>query len=70
MKFTFFRTLFALSALATFVNAAPLIARDVFVPPVLYPSAGTVWKAGSTYTVSWYVLTEQSKTEVKLINKC
>ena len=61
MKFTFSTTLFALSALSTFVTAAPLMARDVFVPPVLRPSAGTVWKAGSTHSVTWYVLTEQSK---------
>ncbi|KAI0697319.1 hypothetical protein C8T65DRAFT_26541 [Cerioporus squamosus] len=27
--------------------------RDVFVPPVLYPHAGTVWTNGQTHNVTW-----------------
>ena len=27
--------------------------RDVFVPPVLYPHAGTVWYKGQTHNVTW-----------------
>lgn len=47
--------IFTLLALFSYVASAPISARDVFVPPVLYPRAGTVWKAGETYTVTWYV---------------
>jgi hypothetical protein len=48
MKFTAVATLAA--SLAAFVApaaiAAPLQARDVYVPKVLYPKAGTVWYKG------------------------
>ena len=53
MKFTLSTTLFALSALSSFVASAPIEARDVYVPRILYPTAGVVWKAGSTQTVTW-----------------
>lgn len=45
---------FMLSLLAL-VAAVPihLVARDVWVPPVLTPTAETVWKAGETYEVTW-----------------
>lgn len=29
--------------------------RDVFVPPVLYPHAGTVWDKGQRHNVTWCV---------------
>ena len=29
---------------------------DVFVPPVTYPTAGTVWNVGQTLNVTWYVV--------------
>ena len=29
--------------------------RDVFVPPVLYPHAGTVWTKGQRHNVTWCV---------------
>ncbi|KAF8073420.1 hypothetical protein FPV67DRAFT_744807 [Lyophyllum atratum] len=45
----------AILSLLTLVASAPINARDVFVPPVLYPHAGTVWKAGSTHNVTWDV---------------
>jgi hypothetical protein len=40
-------------ALMSFVGAAPLAVRDVYVPPITYPRAGTVWKIGSNHTVTW-----------------
>lgn len=30
--------------------------RDVFVPPILYPRAGTVWKVGEKHRISWFVI--------------
>ncbi|KAI0647635.1 hypothetical protein C8Q79DRAFT_907093 [Trametes meyenii] len=39
------------------VLGAPAVAglekRDVFVPPVLYPHAGTVWSKGQRHNVTW-----------------
>jgi hypothetical protein len=47
--------LFAL--LSTLAAAAPIdiASRDVFVPPILYPKAGTVWKVGQHHNVTWSV---------------
>ncbi|EJC97835.1 uncharacterized protein FOMMEDRAFT_23898 [Fomitiporia mediterranea MF3/22] len=47
--FSLFVTLF------TFSSAAPidLDRRDVWVPKVLYPHAGTVWKIGNHHNVTW-----------------
>lgn len=44
-----------LFSLIAFVSAAPITldARDVFVPPITYPHAGTVWKAGARHNVTW-----------------
>ena len=42
-------------ALLSFVGAAPLAVRDVYVPPVTYPSIGTIWKIGASHNVTWYV---------------
>ena len=62
MQFTTALTMFSaalFALLATLVGAvptavhAPLEARDVFVPPVTYPHAGTVWYRGQTHTVKW-----------------
>lgn len=46
----------ALATLFALISAAPvaLDKRAVFVPPVLYPHAGTIWKIGSTHNVTWY----------------
>lgn len=44
--------LFFLGLLAV-VSAAPMVKRDVFVPPILYPKAGTVWKVGDKHNVTW-----------------
>ena len=27
---------------------------DVFVPPITYPTAGTVWNVGENLNVTWY----------------
>ena len=42
-------------ALLAIVSAAPMLKRDVFVPPIEYPHAGTVWKVGQKHNVTWYV---------------
>ena len=53
MKFT--TTLAALLSASTIILAAPvgLVARDVWVPKILYPTEGTVWHVGETYSVTW-----------------
>ena len=46
-----------LASWAQLVLGAPLESvekRDVFVPPVLYPHAGTVWYSGQRHNVTWY----------------
>ncbi|KAI0748739.1 hypothetical protein C8Q80DRAFT_1102753 [Daedaleopsis nitida] len=57
------RALFALFAFFAFAQLALGAAvslpraeaekRDVFVPPVLYPHAGTVWTKGQRHNVTW-----------------
>lgn len=42
-------------ALLSFVGAAPLAVRDVYVPPLTSPHSGTTWKIGTSHTVTWYV---------------
>jgi len=53
MKFT--TTLAILLSASTTLLAAPVgfAARDVWVPKILYPTAGTTWTAGETYPVKW-----------------
>lgn len=55
MKFTTLTTLL-LSGL-TLSSAAPLNSekRDVYSPPVLYPTTGTVWYSGQRHNVTWCV---------------
>lgn len=55
MKFTAL-ALTLLSAL-TLSSAAPLNSekRDVYSPPVLYPTTGTVWYSGQRHNVTWCV---------------
>ncbi|OCH88477.1 hypothetical protein OBBRIDRAFT_780108 [Obba rivulosa] len=58
--FFFLLSLFALAA------AAPVIQiRDVFVPPVTYPHAGTVWYVGQHHNVTW----ETAGAPVNITNK-
>lgn len=52
MKFSL--SVLSVAALAaTFVAAAPIGARDVWDPTIVYPHAGTVWHAGETHHVQW-----------------
>ncbi|KAF8332970.1 hypothetical protein F5887DRAFT_986179 [Amanita rubescens] len=44
---------FVVALFGAFATAAPAVIRDVYVPPVIYPGNGTVWKAGSTHNVTW-----------------
>ncbi|KAJ7289392.1 hypothetical protein C8J57DRAFT_431263 [Mycena rebaudengoi] len=59
MKVAFFANVFAVLSASVFIsgNASPvgLEARDVFVPPILTPRAGTVWTVGQTQHVTWDV---------------
>jgi len=59
---TFYLALFTFFA---FVASAPLTLRDVFVPPVTYPHAGTVWTVGSHHNVTW----DTSNHPVNITNK-
>ncbi len=65
--YAFFVTIFSLIGLFA-VGASPipeLDRRDVFVPPILYPHKGTVWKSGEEHTVVW----DASNPPVKITNK-
>jgi hypothetical protein len=42
-------------ALLSFVGAAPLAVRDVYVPPLTSPHSGATWKIGTSHNVTWYV---------------
>ena len=73
MQLTKITTVIALSFLSAIsaVSGSPIAepvqveARDVFVPPVTSPSAGTVWRSGKSYTVTWDV----SGAPVNITNK-
>jgi len=54
MKFTTTLAVLLLSA-STTILAAPvkLATRDVWVPKIFYPTAGTVWHAGEIHHVKW-----------------
>lgn len=49
----------------TMVSALPVSVRDVYVPPVTYPTAGTVWHIGQNYNVTW----DTSDPPVNITNK-
>jgi len=55
MKFTTTALAALLLSASTTILAAPvkLTTRDVWVPQILYPTAGTVWNVGETYDVKW-----------------
>lgn len=65
----FVKAALALVFLASWVQlalgapTASLEKRDVFVPPVLYPHAGTVWTKGQRHNVTWYVHTSRVVAE-------
>ncbi|KAG6835641.1 hypothetical protein H0H93_016272 [Arthromyces matolae] len=45
--------------------ALNLSKRDVFVPPVTYPHAGTVWKINQHHNITW----DTSNHPVNITNK-
>ncbi|PPQ70662.1 hypothetical protein CVT24_000670 [Panaeolus cyanescens] len=52
----FFTAVSALMTAIAAVSALPVAdikLRDVFAPPILTPTAGTVWTAGERVTVTW-----------------
>ncbi|KIM39603.1 hypothetical protein M413DRAFT_447079 [Hebeloma cylindrosporum] len=56
MKFTSITTLASLFLVAVSSAVALPVhheVRDVFVPPILYPRAGTVWKVGEKHRITW-----------------
>lgn len=55
MKFSAILATVALGAVSQVVYAAPaeLETRDVWDPRMTYPTKGTVWESGKTYTVKW-----------------
>ncbi len=52
---------FVVALFGAFATAAPAVIRDVYVPPVIYPRNGTIWKAGSTHNVTWYAISSTLK---------
>ncbi|KAJ7923454.1 hypothetical protein B0H13DRAFT_2230169 [Mycena leptocephala] len=64
MKFATLFTLLSAAALAA-VQATPLMPRDVYVPPVLYPHNGTVWFVGQRHNVTW----DNTNPPVNITNK-
>ncbi|KAF9465034.1 hypothetical protein BDZ94DRAFT_1255152 [Collybia nuda] len=53
-----FTTLTTLSFIITlqitsFAKAAPVVTRDVYVPPILKPMEHDIWQIGQNTTVSW-----------------
>jgi len=49
-------TLFFLSLFSSVLSLTlPLFRRDVFVPPILYPTKTTVWRVGEEYHVIWNI---------------
>ena len=55
MRFTTVTTFVCVLVSFFTVLAAPLGSRDVYVPPVLYPTQDTVWTVGQQYPVVWWV---------------
>lgn len=49
-------SLFLVSASSAVALPIHAEVRDVFVPPILYPRAGTVWKVGEKHRISWFVI--------------
>ncbi|KAF9453096.1 hypothetical protein P691DRAFT_801952 [Macrolepiota fuliginosa MF-IS2] len=49
----FMTFVFTIFTLVCVVFGAPVSPRDVFVPPLMSPAAGAVWKVGKTYEITW-----------------
>jgi len=55
----FFASLFiSIAGMLGVSSAVPLDTRDVFVRPILYPHAGTVWTVGHYRNVTWSLADE------------
>ncbi|KAJ3983580.1 hypothetical protein F5890DRAFT_1413415 [Lentinula detonsa] len=73
MKYTSFAmnsfAFFLLTIFFTISNAFPLSnlmnKRDVFVPPITYPTNTTVWNSGEVHNVTWDI----SQAPVNITNK-
>ncbi|KAH9848913.1 hypothetical protein C2E23DRAFT_842087 [Lenzites betulinus] len=66
MKFALaFALLASWAQLVLGAPTASLERRDVFVPPVLYPHAGTVWVKGQRHNVTW----DTTNAPVNITNK-
>ena len=67
MKFSAILAAVALAAVSQVAYAAPaeLETRDVWDPRMTYPTKGTVWESGKTYTVKWSVRHSLSRPPVK-----
>ncbi|KAJ3567738.1 hypothetical protein NP233_g6172 [Leucocoprinus birnbaumii] len=50
---SFMTVIFTLFALFLVAFGAPVSPRDVFVPPLTFPTAGAVLKVGHTYEITW-----------------
>lgn len=56
MQFTIRSVFFVLLAVFSATMALPVLtSRDVFDPPITYPTAGSIFEAGETITVRWCV---------------
>jgi len=62
---TFVTSLFIFTIFGAVASPVTLDTRDVFVPPILYPRAGAVWKSGETHTVVW----DTKNAPVNITNK-
>ncbi|KAJ3877184.1 hypothetical protein F5051DRAFT_409298 [Lentinula edodes] len=56
---------FFMTILFTISNAVPVFKRDVFVPPITYPTSATVWNNGEIHNVTWDI----SQAPVNITNK-
>ncbi|KAJ3850655.1 hypothetical protein EV368DRAFT_84323 [Lentinula lateritia] len=54
-----------MTILFTIANAVPVFKRDVFVPPITYPTSTTVWNKGEIHNVTWDI----SQAPVNITNK-
>lgn len=55
---------FLLAFVCSLVVALPVVSpvqRDVWVPPITYPTNTTVWAVGGTYNVTWNTSTKPSE---------
>ncbi|KAJ2912625.1 hypothetical protein MD484_g7791, partial [Candolleomyces efflorescens] len=68
MRFSITSFIFTILTFFSMLSLAAPISekRDVFVPPVLEPAAGTIWQKGSNETVVWDVSNPPAQITNKL----